>query len=135
MKVKCMVCGKEIDRKHPGKLAFCTRGHMYLWMREHVDFSKLSKRHKAPNLTELNRVRNPLCHIADRGNANSRLARKTAEAHLGRQLMKGEVVHHMNGSAEDNRPENLLVMPAKQHKQLHMAIAMERMEGENPDEK
>ena len=134
MKVRCMVCGKELDRKHPGRMSFCCREHQYLWMREHIDFSKLSKRHKAPNLTELNRKRNPLCQIAHRGRADSRLARRVAEESLGRKLMEGEVVHHMNGNAEDNSPENLLVMPTKQHKQLHMALAIEKLEGANPDD-
>ena len=36
----------------------------------------------------------------------------------------------MNGDATDNRFENLLIMPDRQHKQLHMALAIERMEGE-----
>ena len=34
----------------------------------------------------------------------------------------------MNGNAEDNSPENLLVMPDRQHRQLHMALAIEQME-------
>ena len=77
----------------------------------------------------------PLCHIADRGKADSRKARAAAEAYIGRPLEKGEVVHHMNGDASDNRPENLLVMPDRQHRQLHMALAMEQMEGGETDGK
>lgn len=38
----------------------------------------------------------------------------------------------MNGNASDNSPENLLVMPDRQHRQLHMALAMEQMEGSDP---
>lgn len=42
---------------------------------------------------------------------NSKKARAAAEAYIGRPLEHGEVVHHMNGDASDNSPENLLVMP------------------------
>ena len=129
MIVHCIVCGKEIERKHPARKNFCGVAHRNLWMSEHVDFAALARLHKAKHLSELNRLRNPHCHIGDRNKANSKKARAAAEASIGRPLEKGEVVHHMNGDATDNRPENLLVMPDRQHKQLHMALAMEKMEG------
>ncbi len=133
MTVYCLICGKALNRTHPNKMNFCCPEHRNLWMSEHVDFAKLSRGHKAAHLTELNRKRNRLCHIADRGKPNSKKARQAAEAYLGRPLAKGEVVHHMNGNAEDNDPKNLLIMPDRQHRQLHMALAIEQMEGGGTD--
>ena len=130
MIVKCMICGKELDRKHPKKKNFCCCEHRDLWMQMHTDFAALSRGHKAKHLTELNRQRNPHCKVADRGKSNSHKARAAAETYLGRALVSGEVVHHMNGNATDNSEGNLLVMTDRQHKQLHMALAMEQMEGQ-----
>lgn len=135
MTVHCIVCGKALERNHPKKKNFCCSEHRDIWMRENVDFAKLSRGHKAKHLTALNKERNPYCHIADRGKANSKKARAAAEAMIGRPLEKGEVVHHMNGNAEDNSPQNLLVMPDRQHRQLHMALAIEQMEGGDTDGK
>lgn len=86
-----------------------------------------SKGHKAPHLTELNRERNPLCCITqNQRHSSSKVYRRMAEEWLGRKLLKGEVVHHINGDRADNRPENFMVMTAKEHKWLHMRIALRR---------
>ncbi len=51
-----------------------------------------------------------------------------AEMKLGRRIMRGEHVHHINGLKTDNRDLNLLVVTERQHKLLHgqlQAIAQE----------
>ena len=45
--------------------------------------------------------------------------RLVAEGMIGRPLMKGEVVHHINGDILDNRPDNLQVLSNSEHVLLH----------------
>ena len=128
MRVYCVECGKAIERRTPAKKNFCCVEHRTSWMSRNVDYASLSRCHKAKHLTMLNEKRNKLCSIAERGRPNSRRSRKTAEEYLKRRLCKVEVVHHLNGDATDNQYENLLIMSDREHKQLHMALAMEQME-------
>ena len=47
--------------------------------------------------------------------------RVVAEGVLGRKLLSGEVVHHIDDSPRNNAPDNLLVMPSqKAHILLHL---------------
>jgi len=48
-----------------------------------------------------------------------------AESTLGRSLVTGEIVHHINGDKKDDRPENLAVMTQNEHARLHNSIVTE----------
>ena len=45
--------------------------------------------------------------------------RLIAEQKIGRKLLPGEVVHHINNQTTDNRPENLEVMSIGSHMSHH----------------
>lgn len=47
------------------------------------------------------------------------LHRHLMEQRLGRVLFSSEHVHHRNENEHDNRPENLEILSAQQHAELH----------------
>lgn len=53
------------------------------------------------------------------GGKTTLLHRHIAAASIGRELRRGEQVHHRNGDEHDNRPSNLQVMTAAEHQRLH----------------
>ena len=48
--------------------------------------------------------------------------RVVAEQILGRPLLKGEVVHHIDGNKRNNHPDNLMVFPSQaEHARWHVS--------------
>ena len=50
--------------------------------------------------------------------------RTVAEAKLGRALLPGEIVHHIDGNKRNNHPDNLEVMTQSEHARSHFAEMM-----------
>lgn len=50
--------------------------------------------------------------------------RVVAEQKLGRPLVAGEIVHHIDGNKRNNAPENLQVMTQSKHAQIHFPEMM-----------
>ncbi len=49
--------------------------------------------------------------------------RVVAEQILGRPLLPGEVVHHIDGDKTNNSPDNLMVFPSQEeHARFHMML-------------
>jgi hypothetical protein len=64
------------------------------------------------------RTLSSMVHGADYGRREHQVV---AEKMLGRPLASGEVVHHINGVRDDNRPANLAVMTRAEHVRVHHA--------------
>jgi hypothetical protein len=57
--------------------------------------------------------------------SNKLVHRWIKEKELGRRLEKGEIVHHINGNIQDNRPDNLQILTAKEHYKKHVVPILE----------
>jgi hypothetical protein len=69
-------------------------------------------------------------HLADvRGYAYEH--RLVAERKLGRRLLPGEIPHHLDGDRQNNRPDNLAVVPSPRH---HRAAHRKRHDLRAPDD-
>jgi hypothetical protein len=53
------------------------------------------------------------------GKGYVRRARLVMEKKIGRYLKKNEVIHHINGIKDDDRPENLVILSNSAHLSLH----------------
>jgi hypothetical protein len=64
----------------------------------------------------------PVGHHLRMANGYAYVHQLVAEEVLGRELLPGETVHHVNGIKTDNQPENLKVMSRSEHAVLETNI-------------
>ena len=74
------------------------------------------------------RKRKKYLKVKDKATGTVSLAhRRTAAALLGRPLLPGEVVHHIDGDSTNNFPENLLVLSSQRfHAHIEHVLRQER---------
>ena len=144
LKIKCDWCGKEMQRYPSGVKChnFCSRGCLAAFSSKKKnpgsyeslkDFTNISK-----NMSELNRELNPtrMTSSVREKLRESRLGtgegktyakrygrhehRIVAEQILGRKLLPGEIVHHVDGNKRNNREDNILILDSQsEHAKLH----------------
>lgn len=118
---KCLCgCGKPVKRApRTDRLKGVFRGEYRHYLPGHRlrELTQCALRHVGSDGYWLYRSPN---HPHVQANGYVREHRRIVEAHLGRHLAPGEVVHHVNGDKQDNRIENLEVMTDREHKLLHL---------------
>jgi len=57
--------------------------------------------------------------------SNYLVHKRVKEKELGRRLLKGEIIHHINRNKLDNRPQNLELLTAKEHYKKHVVPLLE----------
>lgn len=111
VKKLCLICNSEFSviqsRKNIAK--FCSKKCNGLWIKKNFRMEKSPSWRGGRSITR-GYIRLYLPdYMSSMDDGYILEQRYIMEKHLGRQLKKGEVVHHINGDTEDNNIENLML--------------------------
>lgn len=111
----CKICKKSVTDYASNRSTYCSNrcsfkdregDHSLLWTGgvKHINGYRALRRKNHPN-------RDYNGYVLEH--------RLVMEEELGRLLKKSEIVHHINGIRDDNRPENLAVITRSFHNSIH----------------
>lgn len=143
--VNCDWCGKAYEKLEcelKGKRHhFCSRECLaafsskrknpdgYKKLKDYTNMSahmtELNREMNSERMTPATRAKLRIAHISN-GNGRTyakiygqKVHRVVAEELIGRQLLAGEVVHHIDCNRRNNDPNNLMVVTASEHSSIH----------------
>jgi len=89
-----------------------------------VGWKGLYARMKQLNIDTSTRLRQTSTYESCYNSEKKRVTRHTivAEKKYGRKVKKGEIVHHLDGNRQNNKPENLVILTRVKHNQVHKQL-------------
>lgn len=124
----CQFCGNEFrisqNRVDSGRGRFCSKKCISLWLGQKLigenspnwKSGKFISQKGDVMILRPDRFSNPSKSGWRRYIPEHRLI---MENHLGRKLLKSELIHHLNGNKQDNRVDNLFLTTRTDHKTFH----------------
>lgn len=128
MKIKCDECGAEkyisLSQYNRSTNHFCSRACHMRYMNRILNPTRMT-------MEVREKLRNARLNSGENKTYTKTFGRHThrvvAEQMLGRPLLKGEIVHHIDGNKRNNDPSNLMVMTQSEHCKLHFTKKKEVM--------
>ena len=131
---KCGTCGAEFEKHNSVVFPnnFCSRKCAAVFTSPRM--SQMNRELNPTRMTLHNRirVRNGRLRTSKgcktyRKFLGRHLHRIVAEENAGRELIKGEVVHHLDENILNNNPDNLQILPSQvEHAKIHMLKRWEK---------